>query len=265
MDRFSANLTMLFTEVPFLERFARARKAGFRQVEFQFPYDFDLDDVQSAVRESDQQVVLFNLPAGHWNEGERGIAVLPDRQTEFKEGVERALEYALATDCRKLNCLAGKLPANVSEREAWQVLKENVAYAAGELNKHGIRLLVEPCNSFDIPGFFLDSVKAARLLLNEVGRENLGIQFDFYHVQRMQGELMATFADLKDEVGHIQIADTPGRHQPGTGEINYRFVLDTVQKMGYQGVVGLEYIPLGTSEDSLQWLTDYLREGTLHE
>lgn len=252
--RFSPNLTMLYTEVPFIERFGMARGSGFDAVEFQLPYAHEANEVKNAVAEANLSVALFNLPAGDWANGERGIAVLPDRREEFRDGVAQAIEYAQALGCTKLNCLSGKLPDGVTAAEAWQVFLENVRYAAPALDKYGITLLVEPCNSFDIPGFFLDDINAAMKLIQEAECSNLGLQFDFYHVQRMQGELLNTFHRCSPVISHIQIADNPGRHEPNTGEIHYEHVLRAVEQSGYNGYVGLEYIPSTTTTSSFGWI-----------
>lgn len=259
MLRFSANLTMLYSEVPFLERFAKAKAAGFQAVEFQFPYSVPPETIRQAQEESGLQVVLFNLPAGNFEQGERGIAIYPDRRTEFREGVDQAIRYADALGCTRLNCLVGKLTESLTSDDIWSVLCENLFYAAGRLEEKGIALLVEPVNRYDIPGFFLSDIGTARRLLQEVGHSNLRIQYDFYHVQRMQGELLGTFAELQSAVGHVQIADNPGRHQPGTGEINYPNIFKFIRESGYSGYIGLEYIPLGDTDKSLDWLTDYVQ------
>lgn len=252
--RFSPNLTMLFTEVPFIERFGMARTNGFDAVEFQLPYAHEASELKHATAAANLSVALFNLPAGDWANGERGIAVLPDRREEFRNGVAQAIEYAQALGCTKLNCLSGKRPEGVTAAEAWQVLLENVRYAAPALEQYGITLLVEPCNSYDIPGFFLDDIGAAMKLIHEAECSNLRLQFDFYHVQRMQGELLNTFQRCSPVISHVQIADNPGRHEPNTGEIHYENVLRAVEQSGYNGYVGLEYIPSTTTTGSFGWM-----------
>lgn len=251
--RFSPNLTMLFTESSFLDRFSMASEAGFDAVEFQLPYAFEVSAVQAAAKDAGVDVVLFNLPAGDWEAGDRGIAVDPDRQNEFKDGVAQAIEYAQALDCDRLNCLAGKCPSGLSREDAHRVLLENVRYAAKELASCGLTLLVEPCNRMDIPGFFLDSIEDGVNLIREAECPNLRLQFDFYHVQRMQGELLNTFERHLDIIGHVQIADNPGRHEPGTGEIHYENVLRHVQQSAYEGCVGLEYLPSKETKQTLAW------------
>jgi hydroxypyruvate isomerase len=250
---------MLYTELPFLERFAKAKAAGFHAIEFQLPYSITAELIRLAQTELGLQIVLFNLPAGDFERGERGIAIYPDRRAEFREGVDQAIHYAGMLGCTRLNCLAGKLTDGLSMDDAWSTLCENLLYAARKLEEKGIALLVEPINRYDIPGFFLSDMGQARRLLQEVGHTNLQIQYDFYHVQRMQGELLGTFAELQAWIGHVQIADNPGRHQPGTGEIHYPNIFDYMEKSGYKGYIGLEYIPQGDTDKSLAWLFDFQR------
>lgn len=254
MKGFAPNLTMLFTERPFLERFAAARAAGFRAVEFQLPYGEERGAVRTAAEAAGVAVALFNLPAGRWDQGERGIAILPDRSQEFRDGVELAIEYARELGCTMLNCLAGKRPDGLSEEEAFAVLTGNVVYASERLADQGMQLLVEPCNHLDIPGFFVDSIPLWSRLYEAAGVSNLYLQYDFYHVQRMQGELLATFASLQSRIAHVQIADNPGRHEPGTGEIHYPNVFAALAASGYEGYIGLEYIPSGLTESTFGWI-----------
>lgn len=264
MTKFAANLTMLFQEKPFLERFAAARQAGFDAVEYLFPYPYSPGELRAQLQRHGLRQVLFNLPAGNWEAGERGIAVLQGRQEEFRQGVTRALTYveALRNDGPPplVNCLVGKLPAEADAGEARRVLVENLRYAAAELKKVGVTLLIEPLNPHDIPGFFLRTPDQAAALIDEVGADNLKIQYDLYHQQRTEGQLLDTFRRLQDRIAHVQLADVPGRHQPGTGEINYPFVLAALDQAGYGGYVGLEYIPAGDTVSSLAWLKS-LEEG----
>ena len=224
MPKFAANLTMLFTEAPFMERFALAAQAGFTHVEYLFPYPFKAEDLKAELDKHGLQQVLFNLPAGDWTAGERGIASLPGRSEEFRAGIPTAIEYAKALGVPRLNCLAGKRIAGHSEEEHRKTLVENVRYAAAELAKHGIELVIEPINHFDIPGFFINRIEQAISIIDEAGHPNVRVQFDIYHVQREEGEITGTFRKYKDRIGHIQIADNPGRHQPGTGEIHFPFL-----------------------------------------
>lgn len=263
MTRFAANLTMLFQELPFLERFAAARQAGFDAVEYMFPYPFSPEELREQLRQHNLKQVLFNLPAGDWAAGERGIAVLPERVDEFRDGVAKALTYveALRGDTPPLvNCLVGKLPQGADAEEARRTLVENLKYAASELGKMGVTLLIEPINPHDIPGFFLKTPDQALGLIESVSAGNLKIQYDLYHQQRTEGQLLDTFRRLRSHIAHVQLADVPGRHQPGTGEINYPYVLSALDKDGYDGYVGLEYIPEGDTVSSLGWMKN-LMEG----
>ncbi len=257
MLRFSANLSMLYPDASFLERFWYAHQSGFDAVEFLFPYAAGLEAIGQAARANELSIVLFNLPAGDWEHGERGIALLPDRRQEFREGVGEAIRYAQALAVPRLNCLAGKRPDDLPRDDAWSVLVENVRYAADTLGRAGLTLMVEPINPFDIPGFFINTTRQVVELLNEVDRPNVMIQYDIYHMQRTQGEIINTFNVLKPRIGHVQIADNPGRHQPGTGELNYGQIFRGLEEAGYSGCIGLEYIPLGNTEESLEWWRQY--------
>lgn len=253
MPRFAANLTMLFTEHPFLERFAAAADAGFGAVEFLFPYEQTAAEVRDALRDANLEVVLFNLPAGDWAAGERGIASLPDRVEEFREGVEQALEYAAALDCPRLNCLAGLHAPGVDRAAQWGTLVENVRHAGERVAAAGRTLVVEPVNDKDVAGFFLPTTIDAIRLLDEVGDARVRLQFDVYHVQRMEGDVTPRLRALLDRIDHVQIADNPGRHQPGTGELDFGFLFDELDRLGYPGHVGLEYVPEPDTLGSLAW------------
>ncbi len=254
MPRLAANLTMLFNEVPFLDRFERAARAGFSAVEFLFPYAHTPGEVAARLKGNRLQCVLHNLPAGDWDAGERGIACLPDRVAEFRSGVARAIEYAVALGVPQLNCLAGKAPAGVSPDELRATFVDNVGYAAAELKKVGLRLLIEPINTFDIPGFYLSRTEQAVAILDATGADNAFVQYDIYHAQRMEGELTATIRKHFDRIGHIQLADNPGRNEPGTGEINFDFLFAQLDALGYAGWIGCEYKPQGTTTAGLAWL-----------
>lgn len=259
MPKFAANLTMLFTEVPFLDRFERAARAGFTAVEFLFPYDFDAGDIRRRLQGNGLSLVLHNLPAGDWAAGERGITCDPDRTPEFRQGVDTALRYAAQLGVPQLNCLAGKAPAGVAPEVLRKTLVANLQYAAQKLRAAGLRLLVEPINTFDIPGFYLHRTRQALSILDEVGAPNLFLQYDIYHAQRMEGELAASLENNLSRIGHVQLADNPGRHEPGTGEINYRFLFDHLDRIGYSGWIGCEYKPATTTEEGLQWLQAHRR------
>ena len=253
MPRFAANLTMLFTEVPFLDRFEAAAKAGFTAVEFLFPYGFEAADIKQRLDANGLTLVLHNLPAGDWDAGERGIACLPDRVEEFRAGVARAIEYAQALGVPQLNCLAGKTPLGWDASTLRRTLVANLRFAAAELDKVGLKLLIEPINNYDIPGFWLNRTDLAISVLDEVGVANAFVQYDIYHAQRYEGELAATMSKYLARIGHIQLADNPGRNEPGTGEINYAFLLKHLDRIGYSGWIGCEYKPATTTEAGLGW------------
>lgn len=256
MPRFSINLSMLFGERPFLERFAAAGEAGFRYVEYMFPYEHPAQTLKDLLEQNGLKQVLFNLPAGDWGAGDRGIAADPNRADEFRRGVDRALEYAEVLGVERINCLVGKRIEGVPCEEQWQVLVRNLTYATERLAREKRMLLVEPINTYDIPGFFLSTSREALKLLDEVAADNLKLQYDVYHMQKMEGNLTDTIRGNLERIGHIQIADVPGRHQPGTGELNYRFLLDELDRMGYSGFVGLEYIPAPDTVSSLGWVQE---------
>lgn len=254
MPKFSANLTMLFGEVSFEERFAASKAAGFQFVEYMFPYDYPAQDLVAHLEKNGQQQVLFNLPAGNWAAGDRGIAVDAGRTEEFRQGVDTAVEYAQSLNVDLINCLVGKSIEGVEYDKQWNVLVENLSYAAEKLAADHRTLLIEMINTYDIPGFFLSTTRQALKLIDDVKAKNLKIQYDVYHMQRMEGNLLPTIEEYLEHIGHIQIADNPGRHQPGTGEINYRFLLDALDRIGYKGYVGLEYVPAPDTTASLDWL-----------
>jgi hydroxypyruvate isomerase len=243
MPKFSANLTMLFNELPFLDRFEAAAQAGFRAVEFLFPYDFAAQDIRDRLDAHGLALVLHNLPAGNWGAGERGIASHPARMAEFREGVLKALEYAAVLGTPQMNCLAGIAPAGVTEATARATLLANLRFAADKLGECGIRLLMEPINTFDIPGFFVNRTAQALAIMDDVGSPNLHLQYDIYHAQRMEGELGATLTRQIGRIAHIQLADNPGRNEPGTGEINHHYLFDLLDRLGYGGHIGCEYKP----------------------
>jgi hydroxypyruvate isomerase len=253
MPKFAANLSMLFTEHPLLARFERAAAAGFTAVELQFPYDHAADEIKAQLDAHGLQLVLHNLPPGDWAAGERGIACHPDRVAEFRDSVAHGVAYARALGVGQLNCLAGNVPAGVADQTLRRTLVDNLRYAAGELKKAHIKLLIEPINSFDMPGFYVNRTAQALAILDEVGADNAYLQYDLYHAQRMEGELAATVEKHLARIAHIQIADNPGRNEPGTGEINYAFLFRHLDRIGYAGWVGCEYKPATTTEAGLGW------------
>jgi len=260
MPKFSANLTMLFNEVDFLDRFERAAKAGFKGVEYLFPYSWSKEELRERLNKHDLIQVLHNLPAGNWQAGERGIACIPGREGEFQDGVGKAIEYAKVLGCPRLNCLVGKIPERISSDKVRQTLVDNLRFAANALEKVGIRFIVEPLNHQDIPGFYLVHTKDALQLFTEVGHSNLYLQYDIYHMQVMEGNLTKTILSHLARIGHIQLADVPGRHEPGTGEINFGNLFRFIDEAGYDGWIGCEYIPLGKTEDGLKWMEPYLKQ-----
>jgi hydroxypyruvate isomerase len=252
--KLAANLTMLFNEVDFLDRFEKAAQAGFRGVEFLFPYPYPADEIAARLDAHRLQLVLHNLPAGDWAGGERGIACHPRRRAEFEAGVALALTYARALGVKQLNCLAGIVPPGVDHGEAHAVLVANLRFAAQRLQEAGIALLIEPINTVDIPGFFLRGTCQAIDIIRETGSDNLFLQYDIYHMQRMEGELAATIEANLSFIRHIQLADNPGRNEPGTGEINYRYLLNRLDALGYDGWVGCEYKPRTDTAEGLAWV-----------
>lgn len=253
MPKFAANLTMLFNEVDFLDRFEHAAKAGFKAVEFLFPYDYQADEIKQRLDQHRLQLVLHNLPPGDWAGGERGIACHPDRTAEFRDGVAKAISYAKALGVKQLNCLAGKAPQGVADAVLRKTFVDNLRYAANELGKVGLKLLIEPVNDYDIPGFYLTRSAQALAILDDVGSDNAYVQYDIYHAQRMEGELAATMQKHLPRIAHIQLADNPGRNEPGTGEINYDFLFAHLDRIGYTGWIGCEYKPKADTAGGLSW------------
>lgn len=254
MPKLAANLSMLFTEHDFLDRFEAAARAGFKGVEYLFPYDYDKHELARRLKDNDLIQVLHNLPAGNWSAGERGIASLPGRENEFRLSVDQGIEYAQALGCLRVNCLAGCPSTGVPREQAHRTFVENLRYAAAKLHKAGILLVIEPINSFDMPGFFLTHTRQALDIIAEVGSGNLKIQYDIYHMQRMEGELANTLSAHLDAIGHMQLADNPGRHEPGTGEINFPWLLRHIDAIGYDGWIGCEYKPIRGTVDGLGWI-----------
>ena len=257
MIKFSANLSMLFTELDFLDRFSAAKKAGFDYVEYLFPYDFAPEQISDQLTQHNLDQVLFNLPAGNWGTGERGITCLPDRIDEFEDGVMKAIDYAKALGCKQVNALAGIPALESSEDLVKETFIKNLRFAANKLKDQDIHLLTEPINTIDIPGFYLNYTEQAKSILKEVNSNNLFIQYDIYHMQIMEGDLIRTITENLNYIKHIQLADNPGRHEPGTGEINYSSIFSALQKLGYKGYVGCEYIPKESTLDGIAWIEQY--------
>lgn len=256
MPKFAANLSMLFTEVDFLQRFEQAAQAGFQGVEYLFPYDFEASTIKGVLESNNLKQVLFNLPAGDWQAGDRGIAVDPNRVEEFQQGVTKAIQYAKALDCNQVNCLAGIVPDGVTAQQAEETFVSNLRFAAGALKENGISLIIEAINTRDIPGFFLTNTKQALDVIEKVGSDNLNFQYDIYHMQIMEGDLAPTLSEHLGQIQHVQLADNPGRHEPGTGEINYPFLFNHLDSIGYDGWIGCEYKPKTTTQEGLIWLKE---------
>jgi hydroxypyruvate isomerase len=259
MTKLCANLTMLFGELDFLDRFEAAANAGFRGVEYLFPYAYDKAQLADLLHKHDLTQVLHNLPAGDWAKGERGIACLPDRVGEFQEGVGTAIDYARALGCKQLNVLAGIAPSGVAPDQIHSTLVANLKFAAAQLAAANIRLLIEPINTYDIPGFSVTGTQQTLELIAACGSDNAYLQYDIYHMQRMEGELAATIHKHLPRIAHIQLADNPGRNEPGTGEINYPFLFEHLERIGYDGWIGCEYKPASTTIAGLGWAASYLQ------
>lgn len=261
MPKLAANLSTLFVERPFLERFSAAARCGFRYVEYQFPYAWEAGDVAAAARDAGLTVILHNFPEGNREKGDRGIACHPGREAEFDEHLERAVHYAKAVGCAKLHCLAGLEPAGVPRECLEETFASNLRSAARRLAAAGMQLLIEPINQRSVPGYFLSHSAQAVRILDVLGAPNAALQYDVFHMQIMEGDLARRLERLLPRIGHVQIADVPGRHEPGTGEINFEFLLAHIDRLGYSGWVGCEYNPEGDTEQGLQWAKRYLKQG----
>lgn len=257
MVQLAANLSMLFNEVDFLDRFEAAAKAGFKGVEYLSPYDFTAEEVSAQLKGNSLKQVLFNTPAGDWNAGERGTACIPSRIDEFRDGIAKAIEYAKILGCDQLHCMAGLTPDGADPTELRKTYVENLRFASAEMDKAGIKCLMEMINTRDIPGFYLNTSAQAEEIMGEVASDNLYIQYDIYHMQIMEGDLAPTMERLLPKIAHMQLADTPGRNEPGTGEINYSYLLGQIDRIGYRGWIGCEYKPATTTQDGLGWMDPY--------
>ena len=258
MPRFAANLSTLFTEFEFLDRIAAAAGEGFTAVEIQFPYAHDKSLIAKALSAHGLELVLHNLPPGNPSRGDRGLTCLPDRVDEYRQAVVTAIDYAIALHCPRLNSLIGVPPTAADAALVHQTMIDNLRYAAAALAEAGLTLLIEPVNHYDNPGYLLTRSADALAVIEAVGADNVALQFDCYHMQMMEGDLARSLQSQLDRIGHIQIADNPGRHEPGTGEINYSFLFDWLDDIGYTNWVGVEYHPLATTIEGLGWLRPYL-------
>ncbi|KZZ57776.1 hydroxypyruvate isomerase [Oleiphilus sp. HI0125] len=258
MPKFAANITMLFQEHDFLDRFKAAKDNGFRYIEYLFPYDYSAQDLVSRLQDNNLEQVLFNLPPGDWSKGERGIACLPDRKDEFRRGIDQAIHYAEQLNVKQLNCLSGLKPNDLSEEEAESCWLENIHYAASALESAGIKLLVEAINSkVDMPGFYLDTLEKSQSLIDQVQHTNVYFQFDLYHMQIMHGDLERSLKSIWPHIQHVQFADSPGRHEPGTGDIDFEKAFNFLDQNEYTGFVSAEYLPKTDTVSSLAWLRSF--------
>jgi hydroxypyruvate isomerase len=258
MPNLAANVSMLFPELPFLERFAAAARAGFRAVEYQYPYEWPAAEVAAAARDAKLEVVLHNMPPGDAARGERGTACLPGREARFREDLEQAVDYARAAGCTSLHLMAGVMPPGAERAAYHAAYVSNLRHAAARLRGPGMRLLIEPLSERTVANCFLRSSRQAAQVLDEVGAANALLQYDFFHMQLMEGNLAETVARLLPRIGHVQIADAPERHEPGTGEINFDFLLGHLDRLGYAGWIGCEYNPRGDTLEGLKWARPYL-------
>jgi hydroxypyruvate isomerase len=258
MPKLNANLSMMFNEVGFIDRFASAARAGFRGVEFLFPYEYPAAQIREQLDRHKLEMVLFNMPPGNFAAGDRGLACDPAKIGEFQAGVGKALEYATALGCKQLHVMAGLKPRGVNEQTMGETYITNLQFAGKELAKHGIGMLIEAINTRDIPGFYLNYSRQAFDIMHYADVPNLRFQYDIYHMQIMEGDLAPTIERNLSKIGHMQLADTPGRHEPGSGEINYSFLFRHIDKIGYRGWIGCEYRPAGKTEDGLGWAKPYL-------
>ena len=258
MVKFAANLTMLFTEVTFIERFAEAHKAGFKAVEFLFPYEFDAQELALHLEQNKLEQALFNMPPGDWDSGERGFAAIPSREQEFRDSVEVALQYALALNCKKVHAMSGIVDPRFTYQAHVETFVKNIRYAADVFIKQGITLLIEPLNERDAPGYFIAHQRDAVKLIKQVDRDNVKLQLDLYHAQIMDGDLSTLIRDVADYTGHVQIASVPERHEPNGGEINYPHLFNVLGESGYDGWIGCEYNPRHSTINGLGWVKPYL-------
>ncbi|PSL09987.1 hydroxypyruvate isomerase [Marinobacterium halophilum] len=258
--KFAANLSLLFTERPLLERFSAARAAGFDAVEIQFPYSLERECIQRELKAHQLELVLINIPAGDWEAGERGLACLPGREAEFSVAVNQAIEWAQQLGVPRLNCLAGVRPQGISVEQSKHTLAHNLTLAADRCHSAGIQLMIEAINTQDIPGFCLHQSAQVIDLIDQLQLPSTALQYDVYHMQIMEGNLISTLQQNADKIGHIQIADVPGRHEPGTGEINYTNLFRALEQIGYSGHISLEYNPKATTEAGLGWLATWMTQ-----
>ena len=260
MPRFSANLTMLFTDYPFLDRFERAASAGFKAVEFLFPYAWKPEEIRNRLDNHGLEIALFNFPPGDWESGERGIAALPGREKDFEHSIRLAAHYAEVLNCAHLHVMAGVPNSNTDQQLVLHTYIENIRRAADALRDANRMVLLEPLNTTDVPGYLITAPKQTIELIAKIDRPNVGLQLDFYQCQMMQGNLATTFEMYHEHVKHIQIAGVPGRYEPDVGEINYPYIFELLDRFSYKGYVGCEYNPRTSTEEGLGWIAPYLRK-----
>ncbi|MDE1513987.1 MAG: 2-oxo-tetronate isomerase [Vibrio sp.] len=258
MAKFAANLTMLFTEVPFLDRFQKAYQAGFKAVEFLFPYAYQASELASKIKQFDLEQALFNMPPGNWDAGERGFAALPGREAEFRASVEVAIVYANALNCKKVHAMAGILDDRFTREQHIATFIANIRYAADKFAQQGIELMIEPLNNRDVPNYFIAHQREAVALIKQIDRSNVKLQLDLYHAQIMDGDLSSLIREVAPYVGHVQIASVPERHEPSEGELNYPHLFKVLDDSGYLDWIGCEYKPRKTTLDGLGWINSYL-------
>ena len=257
MPRFCANLTMMFNEHPFMDRFAAAAKAGFKAVEFLFPYDHPAAEIRARLNDHGLEQILFNMPPGDWSVGERGLASLPGRTAEFRDGVKRALDYAAVLGTARLHCMAGLVPSGTAPGTAASLYAANLAWACERAHAAGVLVVIEPINHRDMPGFFLNTTDQGAAVVEAIGRDRLALLFDIYHCQVTEGDVTSRMAKLLPLIGHVQVADVPARNEPGTGELNWRYVFDRMDALGYSGWVGCEYRPAADTVSGLSWMEQF--------
>ncbi len=258
MPNFAANLSMMYNEVDFQDRFAAAAKDGFKGVEFLFPYEWPAADVAEWREAAGVEQALFNAPPGNWEKGERGLSALPGRETEFKDTIGKALEYAVALDCPRIHVMAGLRPKGVAEETLCETYRMNLTYAASEAAKQGRNVIIEPINTRDIPGYFLNRQTEAHQVVETVGLANLRVQMDLYHAQIVEGDVTTKIREFIGKIDHFQIAGVPERQEPDIGEMNYPYLFDLIDELGFEGWVGCEYRPKGNTRTGLGWAADYL-------
>lgn len=262
MPRFSANLSFLFADLPFEKRFEAAAAAGFGAVEYIGAYDLPMASVKSLLVDNGLEQVLFNMPLGDWEKGDRGLACRPGREDEFRDSVVQSLDYAAATDCKMIHCMSGVTGKGENAGELARLYCDNLLYAADLAEQAGVKILLEPINPIDMPGYLLNSIEQAAVILQQLDHSSLALQFDIYHSQIVGGNIAARLDKHLDQTAHIQIAGVPGRHEPDSGELNYPFLFYMLDRVGYEGWIGCEYKPHGDTNAGLEWIRPWMPKPT---